>query len=248
MSTDARMDMKVAGSGRIPAGEYNTGSVSGSGKLFGQVRCATFSSAGSCQGEARFCEGNAKISGSAKFSESMRAACFSAAGSFSVGGDITIREKLSCAGSVTCGGRVACHELAVAGLLKVGGDVESETVKVKGTLVCGGLLNAENIDLCFDGGTELDSVGGSRVAIYPRGEGNRGGRFSLRALFKKRNNPRATVNSLVEGDEITLSGVIAPRVTGRAVVIGDGCEIELVQYSESVEVSPDASVQRMEKI
>ena len=250
MNTDTRMDMKIAGSGRIPAGEYKAVSVSGSGKLFGQVRCATFSSAGSCRGEALVCEGSCKVSGSASFSENVQAASFSAAGSFACGGDLAISEKLSCAGSVHCGGSVACHELSVAGLLKVGGGIEAESVKAKGTIACEGLLNAESIDIAFDNsGTDIDSVGGSSIAIYPRREGKARRRFSLLSLFRRRSGRAcAEVKSSVEGDAIHLTGVVTPRVTGRVVVIGDGCDIELVQYSERVEISPDAKVGRTEKI
>ena len=52
----------------------------------------------------------------------------------------------------------------------------------------------------------------------------------------------------VEGDDIALEGVTAPRVSGRVVAIGEGCEIDLVQYSEQVEISPEAKVGRTEKI
>ena len=52
----------------------------------------------------------------------------------------------------------------------------------------------------------------------------------------------------VDGDEIALEGVVAPRVSGRVVAIGADCEIELVQYSEQVEISPEAKVGRTERI
>ena len=56
------------------------------------------------------------------------------------------------------------------------------------------------------------------------------------------------VKNSVEGDDIALEGVTAPRVSGRVVAIGEGCEIDLVQYSEQVEISPEAKVGRTEKI
>ena len=56
------------------------------------------------------------------------------------------------------------------------------------------------------------------------------------------------VKTSIEGDEIALEGVIAPRVSGRVVAIGAGCEIDLVQYSEQVEISPEATVGKTEQI
>ena len=56
------------------------------------------------------------------------------------------------------------------------------------------------------------------------------------------------VKNSVEGDDIALEGVTVPRVSGRVVAIGEGCEIDLVQYSEQVEISPEAKVGRTEKI
>ena len=57
-----------------------------------------------------------------------------------------------------------------------------------------------------------------------------------------------SVSGSVEGDDIALEGVTCPRVTGRVVAIGAGCHVDLVQYSEKIEVSPDAKVGRTEQI
>jgi hypothetical protein len=57
-----------------------------------------------------------------------------------------------------------------------------------------------------------------------------------------------SVSGSVEGDDIALEGVTCPRVTGRIVAIGAGCHVDLVQYSEKIEVSPDAKVGRTEQI
>jgi hypothetical protein len=56
------------------------------------------------------------------------------------------------------------------------------------------------------------------------------------------------VKESIEGDEIALEAVSAKSVTGRVVAIGEGCHIQLVQYSESIEISPDAHVERQERI
>ena len=56
------------------------------------------------------------------------------------------------------------------------------------------------------------------------------------------------VENSIEGDNVALENVKVPRVSGRVVAIGEDCEIELVQYSDQVEISPKAKVGRTEKI
>jgi len=46
----------------------------------------------------------------------------------------------------------------------------------------------------------------------------------------------------VEGDELDLEWTVAEVVRGRVVKLGPGCKIGRVEYSESLEVSPQAEV------
>ena len=57
-----------------------------------------------------------------------------------------------------------------------------------------------------------------------------------------------TVEELIEGDVVAIECVRAPKVVGRVVAIGAGCNIDLVQYSEEIEVHPDAKVGKCEKV
>ena len=45
-----------------------------------------------------------------------------------------------------------------------------------------------------------------------------------------------------------LTNTVCPSVSGRKVKIGRGCRIDLVRYSESIEVDPDAQVGKQEKV
>jgi hypothetical protein len=51
----------------------------------------------------------------------------------------------------------------------------------------------------------------------------------------------------IEGDEIFLENTHARIVRGKKITIGEGCEIEMVEYSESLEVSPKARVKHQKK-
>ena len=242
------MDMKISGSGVIASGEYDDIKISGSGKLSGLIRCKSLHCSGAAKGEAEIeCESDIHISGSGKFDKSIKAGEISVSGAFACDGDLTVQKKLSISGGTKCGGSVKAGEISISGGVSIEGDVEAETVKVFGTLNCGGLLNAESIEIRFKNGMDIGSIGGSRINIYPEELVKRKIKLPLFSSLVKGASAVRVANS-IEGDVIALESVVTPRVSGRIVAISDGCEIDLVQYSEQVEISPNAKVGKTEKI
>jgi len=190
-----------------------------------------------------------KISGSSKFEKNVSAGSLSVSGSLGVGGSITVEEKISCAGSSKITGSVRCAELTVSGGITAGGDVEAEKVKISGKIHCGGLLNAEEITVKFSTGMEIGAIGGGKIAIYRDHSSKSVIRLPLlSSLIRDCGGSAVHVKTCIEGDQIALEGVTAQRVSGRVVAIGADCQIDLVQYSEQLEVSPDAKVGATEKI
>ena len=241
------MDMKISGSGQIASGEYNNVSINGSAKINGYIRCLNFSCAGSARAFDKIeCENGFSAAGSFKSDSEIKADTLSFDGSFSCGGNITSNVDMSCSGSMKCGGSIKAGAISVDGLANINGDVEAETVKVFGVLNCGGLLNAESIEIRFKNGMEIGSIGGSRINIYPENFKRKIKLPLFSSLIKGASAVR--VNNSIEGDSIALEGVVTPRVSGRIVAISDGCEIDLVQYSEQIEISPNAKVGKTEKI
>lgn len=243
------MNIGISGSGQVASGEYDNISISGSGRLHGFVRCKKFSSAGSSGGESIECSEAFKVSGSSSFSGDVKANKINIAGSFSCEGNISAEENMICSGSLKCKQSIRCDTLSASGSLNVAGDTQAETIKVSGVLNCGGLVNAENITIEFDKGMEIGSIGGSKIVIYKESKGSKGKiRLPLFSSFVNGSGYAVRVKGSVEGDEIALENVVAPRVTGRIVAVGDGCEIDLVQYSDQVEIAPTAKVGKTEKI
>ena len=212
------MNMRIAGRGTVPAGEYDKISVSGSGRLFGEVHCNNFSAAGRSSGESITCAERFKASGSSSFFGTVKAQNVRAAGSFSCGGDL-----------------VAEEELSVSGSLRVGGDLQAKSVRIAGGLQCDGTLCAESAELQADKRMQLKSIEGGSIRV----------RRKAVSIFLKR---RTTVTETIEGDALDLEYVTAPRVTGQNVIIGKGCVIDLVQYRDEIQISPKATVGKVEKI
>ena len=245
---NTNIDMHISGSGNIPSGDYNKISVSGSGRLQGNVRCVSFSSSGSSKGDDIECTENFKVSGSSRFGGNISAANVKVSGALHCDGDLIANEKISCSGSTKCDKSLKCEQLCVSGSLKVGADVEAETAKIDGVVNCGGLLNAESIEIKFDRGMDIGSIGGSKIVIVSQKAIKISKRLPLFSSLAKAVSKDVCVSSAIEGDEIALEYVTCPRVTGRIIAIGQGCNIDLVQYSEDIEISPDATVGRTEKV
>jgi cytoskeletal protein CcmA (bactofilin family) len=245
------MDLNISGSGQITPGEYSTIRISGSGHFGDAVRCQNLYVSGSANGSNVVCEKDFHVSGSSSFSGTVTAGNIAISGGSSFGGDVEAKERIAISGGMRCDGDVKCKQLQVSGKGAVAGDVEAELAKIRGALDCNGLLNAEEVDIEYEKGMEVGSIGGSKIMIYKRHGEEKKKRVRLplfSSLVKKTTTGEVYVKTSVEGDEIALEGVFTPRVSGRVVAIGAGCVIELVQYSEQVEISPEAKVGRTERI
>lgn len=242
------MDIKISGSGQITAGEYDSISISGSGRLCGSVHCTSFQSSGAAHGDCLTCRKDARVSGSCSFSGAVEADTLSVSGSLSCGGPLHVAQSLSCSGSAESGAEVKCTTLTVSGCLSANGDVEAETADIRGKLDCTGLLEAGEITITSNEGMDIGGIRGSTIAVARYDKAKRALRIPLLAAFMKSGSEPVYVRNAVEGDVIAIENVTAARVTGKIVSIGENCDIALVQYSEHVEISPNAKVGRTEQI
>ncbi len=249
--------MNISGSGTISAGEYNESiSVSGSGRINGNLRCTSIRCSGSLRGEGSVeCTEEAKVSGSFRLESHLTARSFAVSGSAKIGGDINADQDVAVSGSMKCGGNIKCTSLVCAGSVETDGGIEAEIAKIFGRIKCNGLLNAETVDISLEGtfsNGKIGNIGGSEIKIHLDSK-RRAGAFSRLPLISKlfgagSANELLTVEDTVEGDSVALEYTKAAKVVGRVVAIGQGCEIGLVQYSQELEIHPDAMVEKYEKI
>lgn len=243
------MDIKIAGSGTVAAGEYKNVHISGSGRIAGPIRCTSLHCAGSVRGSGDIeVVENLKTSGSATFENNVTANSVSFSGSGRVEGSCTIRGEGRFAGSFHCGGALKGNTVSIGGSAKTA-SIEAEEITICGKIVCHGLLNAEKITVKMDGSaSEIGNIGGSLIRIYPEWNKRETRLPLLSKLLGKGEKSRLVVQDSIEGDEIALENVTAKTVVGRTIAIGAGCRVDLVQYSEQLEISPDAVVEKQEKI
>ncbi len=245
--------MNISGSGHIAAGEYNEKiSVSGSGKIDGNIRCNALACSGSvkAQGSVTCIEG-LTASGSGHFEKSIKANNISVSGSCSYGEDITADNVIKASGSLKCGGNIRCAVLKSSGSIYAAKDIEADEIYISGRIECDGTLNGDKVDISLycNSPAKAGSVVGSSIVVRNEMNGKTNTIFRL-PLFKSLSGGSSclTVDELIEGDSIAIEFVKAPKVVGRNVAIGANCEIDIVQYSEQIEIHPDAKVRKYEKV
>ena len=240
------MDMNISGSGTVPAGEYENIKISGSGHMKGSVKCASLYVSGSADAESVVCAGEIRVSGACSFEGDVHSKTIHVSGACNFEGNATVAESFHLSGGVNMDGNLKCGTLDVHGGLRADGDIEAETVSVRGNIFSEGLLNAEQIDINTKSGCALGSIGcGKLTATYTKRKW-----FAnlINVTYNGRQIRGVMVEQSIEGDEIDIKYVTCPRVSGRTVKIGEGCEIEVLQYSESCEIDPKAKVVKIEKI
>lgn len=231
MSTNGYPNASVAGAGSVGGGTYNEVNICGSGKVNGDINCASFDSSGSAKVDGNLtCAGTVDVSGA-----------------FKVEGNVKC-ETLDGSGAVKITGNVEANDIDVSGAFSVGGDCEAEEIDIRGSVNIDGLLNAETIDLSLEsigGNCKVGQIGGGSVTIKPRSSA--GGKFLF--FFTKNGHADSHLETtLIEADRVELENVIADTVRTIDAVIGDECEIGTLEYSGEIEISEKAKVGNIVKI
>ncbi len=246
--------IKVAGScridGDVKARELKT---AGSCRVCGDVRAERMKSAGSCVIEGDVQADEIKIAGTQTVEGSLKAKEITSAGSLKVAEDVEAEKFLS-RGGFEIGGLLSAEEIKI----ELGGGKVSE--------IGGTRIEVRRRGRSFWGWRREPRVQ-VRVQRGPEGLSE-----TLESLFEDLGRLGEEVTRVVgesfehafgvgwwgrgaglleadtiEGDEIFLESTRARVVRGKKIQIGEGCEIETVEYSESLEVSPGATVKHQTK-
>lgn len=241
-------DLKISGSGTAGGGKYQEVSISGSGKINGDVQCESFKISGSGKicgsllaDEFRISgygtvEGNlkckdGKISGSGKVCENVEAEEFKISGSGTVEGDFKGKD-FTISGTGTIGGKVSCDEIKVSGIMNAHKSVEGENIDVSGAIKCVGMVNAEKITINLNGSSSIGEIGAREINVK---ESLGSGFLGWIAKAFGNNYGRLDVK-VIEADDIYLENTDADVVRGARIIIGKGCKIGRVEYSESLKI------------
>ncbi|MDW7656895.1 MAG: hypothetical protein SCM11_06945 [Bacillota bacterium] len=270
--------MSFSGRGTLNAGTYGEISFSGSGRINGDIVCEELDACGAVSSSGSVdCSGPVSCSGSFHCQGSLKARVFDGSGSTRIDGDAEIIEncdcsgsihvggsftggKLDCSGSVQVGGSInrgsvdssgslkVGHDLKgtsvdTSGRIEIGGDCEVESFESSGMVNIKGLLNADRIEIRLGGrDSNIREVGGDHITVR-RSEAN-----TFLGLFRSSPGSGMLVVDSIEGDDITLENTRAKIVRGSKINIGSGCEIDLVEYSDTCMVDANSKVGKRNKL
>jgi cytoskeletal protein CcmA (bactofilin family) len=260
----------VAGSGRIEGDvDANLIKTAGSCRIDGDVKTKELKTAGSCRVAGDIKATLMKTAGSCVIEGDVQADELKIAGTQTVEGALRAKEITS-AGSLRVSEDVEAEKFLSRGGFEIGGLLSAEEVKIE---LGGGKVSeigGTRIEVRRRGRSFWDWRREPRVHIHMRrgpedlGEtlesifedleriGEEVGRavgesFSYSYGWAGRGSGYLEADT-IEGDEIFLENTKARVVRGKKVQIGEGCEIETVEYSESVEIAPGAGVKEQRKV
>lgn len=236
MADETRADVKINGDGSLSGGTYGAVTINGAGTVTGDIDCTDYRVNGAGTHNGRLVAQSITINGTATFNGELQAI------DMTINGDTSVRDgagigALTIKGNANFGGSIASHNVVVRGFLKTGGDCDAETFDCEGAFTVTGLLNAGVVDVKLYGPCSAREIGGERITVRQPG----GGFSSFTQIFTFWAEKRLTADT-IEGDDVTLELTSAKIVRGRNVSIGEGCRVDLVEYSGTYTIAPGATV------
>ncbi|MBU3217070.1 polymer-forming cytoskeletal protein [Clostridium estertheticum] len=237
-------DLKMSGSGSSCGGKYNDVFISGSGKINGDLDCVYFKTSGSSKVIGNLKAETIKISGSSKIEGNVEVKDIKISGSTHVIGNLK-SENVSISGSTHIDGNLCAQEVNISGSVTIGKNCEAECFKANGGFKIQELLNAGQITIRLGGNCFVKEIGGEHIDIRVHPMDNSIFRKAIDKIF----NTRAELTTdLIEGDDIYLQNTNVNIVRGNNITIGTGCNIDLVEYKEEINISDSSIVKNQKKI
>lgn len=231
----------------MSGGDYARVTISGAGKVAGDIKAEALRISGAGKVEGRTEAIQITVSGSGAFAGEVIADEMRVSGAARIDGAARVKE-LKCSGSYRVKESITAEYVKVSGVLRVGGDVEADLFKASGGFEIEGLLSADKIEIRPGGRCYAREIGGAKIDVRRGGYRERGILFDgLVRMFSGKGTAELHV-TVIEGDEIHLEDTIADVVRGTRVEIGPGCRIKAVEYAGELSVHPSAEVGKQQKV
>ncbi|WP_256759713.1 hypothetical protein [Cohnella sp. WQ 127256] len=147
-------------------------------------------------------------------------------------------------GQMSVKGNYRADHLTLNGILNISGNCEIESFEVEGAFEIKGLLNAGRMNVKLQGRGKAHEIGVESMQV----------RRASRSVWSKlwqwmlpKFTPELQAET-IEGDDIDLEFTEARVVRGNRIIIGKGCNIELVEYRTELKAHPSAKIGREVKV
>jgi cytoskeletal protein CcmA (bactofilin family) len=222
--------LDVSGKESIAGGAFDSVSVDGKLEVDGDLEARRLVVQGAVTVDGRARLGDLEVAGKATFTEPVQA------------------QGVSVHGKVDVGGSLEARRVETSGRLTVGGDVIAGEFLASGRFTVDGTVRADRVEVELASGSRAEAIKGAsvRVAARPANEGTvmkvSVGRVQITNVSGGQTQPSRLEVGTVEGDTVHLEATVARRVGGRQVRLGPDCSVDVVEYTESLEVDESARV------
>lgn len=190
---------------------------------------------GSCYGGVY---NNVKLEGMSTIKDNLKCKSFSSEGMCKCEGEIETGD-MNIEGTFKGTGSIKAKKFNAEGYIKVKNcPINADEISLEGFMVCGE-LSADIIKI--DGVCHAEKIYGESIIINP--SINIRGGFNL--FFKSSKISKA---ELIECTELNADVLSADIIRASRVKLGKDCEINVVEYSETADIHPNAKIKKLTKI
>lgn len=240
-------DIKISGSFKTQDAEHGDMNVSGVYKAMGtckarNVRCSgtikvlshmeaeDMTISGICKVEDSLQANDISCSGILKATKGFKLNKIKVSGICKTDGDISAK-VIKCSGVMKGQNTISAESIRVSGCIKAC-DIESEDIKLTGEFNISNMLNANTITIEVEDRKTRSfckNIGGENVSIENK---------SLHKIIVDN----------IEANDISIENTKCKSVNGNNIIIGKGCEIDIIEYKDSIEIHDKAKVKEVKKL
>ncbi|MEG1002324.1 hypothetical protein [Clostridium sp.] len=225
-------NMDIAGNGTVGSGEYDRITISGMGKVVGDIKSKSLD-----------------VSGLGKSIGVINSENMNISGKFTTYAFIESTKQIEISGCITCKDGIKGKDIRINGYAKVLSKIQFDNLEINGVIKglngaegrkfvsegvvnIDGLLSADYININMFKTSKIKEIGGEEIVVRRRTHGG------VSEIFFKGN----LVSDLIEGDKIYLERTKAKVVRGGDITIGIGSVIDRVEYSKNLSINDGAIV------
>lgn len=236
--------LNIDGLGTHTGGAFDRVTISGKGKITGDLECQTLDISGMSTMEGNVTSETIRVSGMGKFLNAINSDEVNVSGKAEFQGDIQTR-GLYIEGMFKSKQCLKTIKVDIQGMITVEGDMTAEDVICDGAFKCGGFLNCESLDINVRCASMFNEVGATKVRITA--SANKFNNMLKFILPEFLTNNKVTAN-VIESDEIDIENCDVKILRGKDIKIGPKCKVGLVEYSGTLEVDANAEVDQVNQL
>jgi len=233
MATDMRRNMTILGTGGSGGGMYKNIKINGEAQFNGDMDCLGLSCNGTVKAYGHLKSKSCKINGTLEIEGDFDIESAKINGKLEIEGNLRAHEVKSF-GETDIRGDVSGEVVNLEGGFHIKGHCEAERLRLKGIFQIGGLVNAGTIELLLHSRCGVKEIGGEQIVVR-RAEGHLVKRL-IGSMFLPADFYEGTLSvESIEGDSIYVEHTTAQVIRGARVVVGPGCRVGRVEYTEWLE-------------